>query len=109
MLSAKIKDEPVNQMVPCKSSFAFEEWNEEPCCRDREIFRYQAAVCPAGSGAVPEQQEGLCRISVRFIHSSAGGGTHCRDKCGRCQDLEPSLLTCTCANTIHRFPFCKAR
>lgn len=85
MLSAKIKDEPVNQMVPCKSSFAFEEWNEEPCCRDREIFRYQAAVCPAGSGAVPEQQEGLCRISVRFIHSSAGGGTHCRDKCGRCQ------------------------
>lgn len=29
MLSAKIKDEPVNQMVSCKSSFAFEEWNEE--------------------------------------------------------------------------------
>lgn len=42
MLSAKIKDEPVNQMVSCKSSFAFEEWNKERCCRDLEIFRYKA-------------------------------------------------------------------
>lgn len=68
MLSAKIKDEPVNQMVSCKSSFAFEEWNEELCCRDRESLGPRLQCVPqepwdAGSGAVPEQQVGLCRIS----------------------------------------------
>lgn len=50
MLSAKIKDEPVNQMVSCKSSFAFEERNEERGCRDLGVFRYEAPVCPWGAG-----------------------------------------------------------
>lgn len=34
MLSAKIKDEPVNQTVSCKSPFAFAELNGKWCFRD---------------------------------------------------------------------------
>lgn len=44
-------------------------------------------------GCQGEQQVGLYRICMGFIHSSAGGGMACMDKCGRCQDLKPSLLT----------------
>lgn len=99
MLSAKIKDEPVNQMVSCKSSFAFEERDEERRCRELETFRYRAPMCLAGAmgwrqrGHPREQQVGLFGIGVGFTHSSAGGGMECTGKSGRCQGSKPSLLT----------------
>lgn len=48
MLSAKIKDEPVNQMVSCKSSFAFAELNEKWCFRNSETLGYQPKMSPSG-------------------------------------------------------------
>lgn len=99
MLSAKIKDEPVNQMVSCKSSFASGELNEKWCFRDPETFRYKPKMCPTGGnrcsqwGCHGEQQVGLFRVYRGFIHSSAGGGMECLDKSGRDQGLELSLLT----------------
>lgn len=48
MLSARIKDEPVNQMVSCKSLFAFAELNEKWCFRDSETLRYKPKMCPTG-------------------------------------------------------------
>lgn len=48
MLCAKIKDEPENQMVSCKSSFAYAELNEKWCLRHSETFRSKPQTCPTG-------------------------------------------------------------
>ena len=81
MLSAKIKDEPVNQIVSCKSSFAFVELNGKRSFRDSETPATSPKRAPqeaAGPAAGLTQRaaggfvQGLDRVCAGFIHSSAG-------------------------------------
>lgn len=78
MLSAKIRDEPVNQTVSCKSSFAFAELNEKWCFRDSETFRYKPKMCPTGGngrsqwGRHGEQQVGLYRVYPQLSRRRSG-------------------------------------
>lgn len=75
MLCAKIKDEPVNQIVSCKSSFAYAELNEKRCLRHSETFRSKPQMCPTGAnrcsqwGQHGERQVGLYGVYVGFIES----------------------------------------
>lgn len=109
MLSAKIKDEPVNQMVSCKSSFAFEERDEERRCRELETFRYRAPMCPAG--AMGWRQRGRPREQQVYLGSVWGLPTAQQgEEWSARVSLEDARVRsrlcspCTCENTVRVFP-----